>query len=134
MGNKLIYLLTDGDYFNGENVSAMGISKVADLFYAARPMLSSTADYFEFFYALRAASVALNYSAADRMNIVAGARAVEIVPPGEDGESLLGLRDFRALPTFDTGGKAVVGLKWKNPSITLKRQWRFRFRLRCTVA
>lgn len=120
VGDKLIYLLTDGDYFNGENVSAMGISKVADLFYAARPMLSSTADYFEFFYALRAASVALNYSAADRMNIVAGARAVEIVPPGEDGESLLGLRDFRALPTFDTAGKAVVGLKWKNPSITLE--------------
>lgn len=119
VGNKLIYLLTDGDYFNGENVSAMGLSKVADLFYAARPMLSSTADYFDLFYALRAASVALNYSAADRMNIVAGARAVEIVPPGDDGESFLGLRDFRALPTFDTSGKSVVGLKWKNPSLTL---------------
>lgn len=120
VGNKLIYLLTDGAAFNGQSVSGMGISKVADLFYAARPMLSRSADYYELYYALRAASVALNYSAADRLNILAGARAVEIEPAGEDGASLLGLRDFRALPTYETGGKAVVGLKWKNPSLAFE--------------
>lgn len=116
VGNKLIYLLTDGDTFNGQTVFGMGISKVADLFYAARPMLSGSADYYDLYYALRAASVALNYSAAERSNIIAGARAVEIEPPDADGASILGLRNFRALPTFTTAGKPVVGLKWRNPS------------------
>ncbi|NLV44671.1 MAG: hypothetical protein GXY07_09250 [Candidatus Hydrogenedentes bacterium] len=116
IGNKLIYLLTDGDTFNGQNVFGMGIPKVADLFYAARPMLSGSADYFDLYYALRAASVALNYSSAERANIIAGARAVEIEPPDADGASILGLRNFRALPTLTTIGKPVVGLKWQNPS------------------
>ena len=33
VGNKLAYLLTDGDTFNGYTIDGMGISAVADLFY-----------------------------------------------------------------------------------------------------
>ncbi|MFA7691371.1 MAG: M4 family metallopeptidase [Candidatus Hydrogenedentales bacterium] len=118
VGNKMIYLLTDGDTFNGETVYGMGIPKVADLFYAARPMLSKTADYYELFFALRAAGTMLGFSAQEQANIVAAARAVEIVPP--DTTILTTIQpptNFRALPIFTTSGKAVVGLKWKAPSI-----------------
>lgn len=117
IGNKLIYLLTDGDSFNGHVVQGMGISKVADLFYAARPMLSPTADYYELYNALRAASVMLNFSGAERANIIAGARAVEIEPPDAPDAVFQGVHDFRALPTFDAAGNPVVGLKWKNPNV-----------------
>ncbi len=117
IGNKLIYLLTDGDTFNGLTVTGMGISKVADLFYAARPMLTSVADYFELYYALRAASVALNYPEEERQNIITAMKAVEIEPPDADPSSLLGLRDFRALPTYDASDNAAIVLTWKNPNI-----------------
>lgn len=117
VGNKLIYLLTDGDTFNNQSVKGMGIPKVADLFYAARPMLSPTADYFELYHALLAASVLLNFTAEERANIIAGARAVEIEPPDVQVASIQGLRNFRALPTSNTSGNPVIGLKWKNPSI-----------------
>ncbi|HOH30098.1 MAG TPA: M4 family metallopeptidase, partial [Candidatus Hydrogenedentes bacterium] len=99
VGNKLIYLLTGGDTFNNQSVKGMGIPKVADLFYAARPMLSPTADYFELYHALLAASVLLNFTAEERANIIAGARAVEIEPPDVQVASIQGLRNFRALPT-----------------------------------
>ena len=117
VGNKLIYLLTDGDTFNGQNVKGMGISKVADLFYAARPMLSPSADYFELYHALLAASVLLNFTAEERANIIAGARAVEIEPPDTSVAAIQGLSNFRALPTSTASGSPVIGLKWKNPSI-----------------
>lgn len=119
VGNKLVYLLTDGDNFNGRSVQGMGIPKVADLFYAARPMLSRSANYYDFYYALRAASVMLGFSGEERMNVVAGARAVEIEPPVTSNTDLQLLRDFRAIPTQDFSGKSVVGLTWKNPNLTM---------------
>lgn len=117
IGNKLIYLLTDGDSFNGQRVEGMGISKVANLFYHARLMLSATSDYYDLYFALRAAAAMINFTAEERLNVVKGARAVEIEPPMWDSYSFLGLRDFRALPTHDTAGTPVIGLTWKNFNI-----------------
>jgi len=48
VGNKLCYLLTDGDTFNGYTISAMGISQTADLFYECQTnLLTSGAEYYD---------------------------------------------------------------------------------------
>lgn len=112
IGNKLIYLLTDGDEFNGQTVKGMGIDKVGALFYEARPMLGRMPTYYDLYFALGAASVDLGFSMDERLNIIAGARAVEIEPPEI---TLLGLRDFRATPTEDNDNNPVIVLTWSNP-------------------
>ena len=48
VGNKLCYLLTDGDMFRGYIVTGMGIEKTADLFYECQThLLTSDADYYD---------------------------------------------------------------------------------------
>jgi len=110
--NKLTYLLTDGDTFNGQKVAGMGIPEVADLYYEALPLLTPSSDFFEFYMALGAASVNLGLSFDDRMNIAAGGRAVEIEPPEV---ALLGLRNLRAVPVEDKDSKKGIALTWDNP-------------------
>ncbi|MBI2424987.1 MAG: M4 family metallopeptidase [Candidatus Hydrogenedentes bacterium] len=112
IGNKLCYLLTDGDIFNGQTVEGMGISVVADLFYQAQLMLTPASDYNDLYDALGAGASALGLTFEDRLNIAAAGRAVEIEPPTS---TLLGLRSFRATPTRDINGNPVVALTWVNP-------------------
>ena len=85
VGNKLCYLLTDGDTFNGETVTDLGISKVADLYYeASTNLLTPGSDYSDLFQALTAAAVNLGWSGADRSNILRACRAVKIADTGRD--------------------------------------------------
>ena len=110
--NKLTYLLTDGDTFNGQTVSGMGIPTVAQLYYNALPLLTSSGDFFDFYVALGASSVGLGLSFDQRLNIAAGGRAVEIEPPEL---TLLGLRNFRAVPVRDKDNNPGIALTWDNP-------------------
>lgn len=112
VGNKLVYLLTDGDTFNGETVRGMGETAVAELFYEALFNLSSSADYYDLYFALGVAATDLGWSFEDRMNIAAAGRAVEIEPPEL---ALLGLRNFRATPARDGDGNQFIALTWSNP-------------------
>ena len=114
IGNKLCYLLTDGDEFNGETIQGMGISQTADLFYETQFLLSQTADYHDLYAAMSAASVTLGMSFSERLNVSAAARAVEIVPNEFDADSL---GNFRAVPTTDTNGDPVIALSWSNPPL-----------------
>ncbi len=110
--NKLTYLLTDGDSFNGQKVAGMGIPTVADLYYNAMPLMTSTSDFYDFYVALGGSSINLGLTFDDRMNIAAGGRAVEIEPPQV---ALLGLRNLRAVPVRDKNDKPGIALTWDNP-------------------
>ena len=81
VGNKLCYLLTDGDKFNGYTVTAMGIPAVADLFYEVQVnLLSEASDYADLYTQLTQAAINLGWSAGDRTNLERACRAVEIRP------------------------------------------------------
>jgi bacillolysin len=53
IGNKAAYLMTDGDTFNGQTISGLGITKVAAVFYEAQTtLLTSASDYYDLHLAL----------------------------------------------------------------------------------
>lgn len=125
IGNKLCYLLTDGDTFNGETIAPLGIERTADMFYATQFLLTPAADYFDLYLAMGAASAALGYSFEERLNIAAAGRAVEIAPTLFFSDA--SLSGLRAVPTRRRTGEPVVSLTWNNPpadilsSVTLVR-------------
>lgn len=116
IGNKLAYLLTDGDDFNGYSINGLGISVAADLFFGTQFLLTPSADYNDLFLALGAAAIDQGLTFEERLNISNAGQAVEIVPAFlfEDG-----LRDFRALASEDTSGNPVIALQWTNPDAGL---------------
>ena len=115
IGNKLCYLLTDGDTFNGETVRGIGISRAADLFYTANLLLTPTSDYFDLYVALGAASATLGYTFDERLNVAAAGRAVEIAPSLFFAEA--SLQGFRAVPARRESGEPVIALSWINPPL-----------------
>ncbi len=83
VGNKLCYLLTDGDTFNGYTVSGMGMSKTADLMYECQAyLLTSASQYADLGDAL--VQAAMNFledgeiNALECYNVVKACSAVEI--------------------------------------------------------
>ncbi len=79
VGNKLCYLLTDGDSFNGYTVTGFGIVKAAQLFYECQTNLLNTgSDYEDLYFALLTAADNLGFSQADIDNIDNACAAVEI--------------------------------------------------------
>lgn len=83
VGNKAAYLLTDGDTFNGETVSGLGVDKVAWLYYTvATTLLTSGSDYADLAVALQQACASLvgsrGFVAADCDQVDAAVRAVEM--------------------------------------------------------
>jgi hypothetical protein len=79
IGNKLAYLLTDGDTFNNRTIAAMSVAQVADLFYEAQTnLLTQSSDYADLYTQLNQAAVNLGWVQADRDNLEQAMRAVEI--------------------------------------------------------
>ena len=79
VGNKLCYLLTDGDRFNGFTIKGMGLTKTCKLFYECQTkLLTETSKYADLANALARAAVNLGYSVPDRENIDQACVAVEI--------------------------------------------------------
>lgn len=77
--NKLAYLLTDGDTFNGRTISSLGVSQVADLMYEAQVnLLTQSSDYADLYAQLNQAAINLGWSLGDRDNLEQAMRAVEI--------------------------------------------------------
>jgi hypothetical protein len=110
--NKLCYLLTDGDIFNGESVEPFGLEEVARLFFGAQLILSEGADFEDLYFALAQVSVARDYTLEERLNLLAAAKAVEIAPARVfDLPVNAGLR---ALPVLTTGGESAIALIWQS--------------------
>jgi Zn-dependent metalloprotease len=77
--NKLCYLLTDGDYFNGYGISGMGIARIADLFYEVNAnLLPSAPDWGDLYDALRQAAINLGWTKVETDNLCRACLAVEI--------------------------------------------------------
>jgi Zn-dependent metalloprotease len=79
VNNKLCYLLTDGDVFNGQTVSGMGILRVASLYYEVNTdLLTSGADWTDLYNALVQAAINLGWDTQERNNLYRACAAVEI--------------------------------------------------------
>ncbi|MEK6220619.1 MAG: M4 family metallopeptidase, partial [Chloroflexota bacterium] len=60
INNKAVYLMTDGDSFNGYLVSGIGITKVSEIYYDVQTnYLTSGANYLDLYYAVYQACVSL---------------------------------------------------------------------------
>lgn len=56
VNNKAVYLMTNGGTFNGKTVTALGIAKVARIYYEAEShLLASASTYFDLYYAVKQA-------------------------------------------------------------------------------
>lgn len=85
VNNKLCYLLTDGDTFNGQTVTGMGITQVVRLYYEAQTdLLTSSSDWTDLFNALMQAAINLRWSDADQNNLLRACTAVEIAAATSD--------------------------------------------------
>ncbi|MFC1794243.1 M4 family metallopeptidase, partial [Planctomycetota bacterium] len=79
VNNKLCYLLTDGDTFNGFTIRGMGIEKVAELYYEVQTnLLTMAANYNDLYFALTQAVINLEWTDDERQNIESACQAVEI--------------------------------------------------------
>lgn len=79
VNNKAVYLMTDGDTFNGYTVTGIGISKVADLYYEVQTnMLTSGSNYADLYDALIQASIVLGYTPAEQQTVQQALLAVEM--------------------------------------------------------
>ena len=96
VANKLAYLLTDGDAFNGYTVSGMGISRVAELMYECQTnLLSPGSDYADLANAMFQATINLGFTQSEKDNVRDACQAVEIL--GENQSPILS--NPRVLPT-----------------------------------
>ncbi|MBI5094336.1 MAG: M4 family metallopeptidase, partial [Candidatus Hydrogenedentes bacterium] len=108
VSNKLCFLLTDGQFFNGVHVNPMGIPKVAQLYYEAQVhLLVPSSNYHDLYAALSQAAHNIGTTFAERQNIEAAMCAVEIAP------NSVPLRHFRAQ---SQGASGNVTLTWENRS------------------
>jgi len=88
VNNKLCYLLTDGDNFNGQSISGLGITKVAALYYEAQiNLLTAGASWADLYNALRQSAVNVGWSTAERNNLHRACLAVELVTEA-DGQDV----------------------------------------------
>jgi Zn-dependent metalloprotease len=105
VSNKLCYLLTDGDTFNGFNIQGMGIARVAELYYEMQTnLLTSSSNYFDMFDALLQAATNRGFTPDEFSNVLRAGLAVEI---GEAGRPT----HFRAISSTGTNN---IQLNWRN--------------------
>jgi Zn-dependent metalloprotease len=79
VSNKLFYLLTDGDSFNGYSIEGLGLDDSARLFYTANTRyLSDSADFYVLYDGLQSAANYLGWSGHDKNNLYYASKSVEI--------------------------------------------------------
>jgi hypothetical protein len=123
VNNKLAYLLTDGDIFNGQTVYGMDYPKVADLYYAALPLLPKAASYNDLSHALQQAATNLvdtnfpdpmypRWTPDDVENVRRACAAVEITDEELTPDMALHLRTVYVNWAYNGGEKWG---SWCNP-------------------
>jgi bacillolysin len=90
VGNKAAYLMTAGGAFNGKTVTGIGGTKAARIWYATDQLLTSGADYADFYAVMQQACANLaaagtdGITAADCVQVKAGLDAVEMSQPANE--------------------------------------------------
>ncbi len=85
VGNKLCYLLTDGDTFNGQTITGEGMTNVVNLFYEVQTsMLTPASDWLDLYFALTQAAQNQGWNATRRNNLFRACIAVEIAGASHD--------------------------------------------------
>lgn len=82
VGNKLAFLITDGQTFNGQTVTGIGIAKAAQLYWAAQRQLTANATYSSLGKALNSAcsaNVSNNVAGTTAANCTQVANAIKAV-------------------------------------------------------
>ncbi len=81
VGNKLCYLLTDGDTFNGYSITGLGISKASDLFYECMTNhLTPGMDYYAVGGELLSSADDISLTSTEKQEVEEACMAVEILP------------------------------------------------------
>lgn len=109
VSNKVCYLLTDGDTFNGFEVDPMGIPTVADLYYECQTnLLGQSSNYPDFGNQMVTAAENLGLSQDEIGNVTTALVATNILK-----------FEFKPLRHFRATGKvsdARIALTWSNPT------------------
>jgi Zn-dependent metalloprotease len=126
VNNKLCYLLTDGDVFNSQTVSGMGILRVASLYYEVNTnLLTSGADWTDLYNALVQAAINLGWDTQERNNLFRACAAVEIASPQDiyvDLANFCSLQNGRQFCILNLGGpfrKVINGVNAARPGDAL---------------
>ena len=111
--NKLCYLLTDGDTFNGQTITGEGLANVATLFYQVQTnFLVPASDWEDLYFAITQAAANL-WSAPRQINVNHACTAVEISTASHsyyiDQSSPAFTTGFPVLPIQEVGIPNVVG-------------------------
>jgi hypothetical protein len=92
VGNKLCYLLTDGDTFMDVEIEGMGISMVADLMYEAQTnLLTEASGYADFHAALTQAAINLGWTEAEQWNLEKACLVTELSKCFDPADIVLGV-------------------------------------------
>jgi len=78
VGNKLVYLLTEGDTFNGETIAGMGEATVRNLYWETIHLMPTGPGYHDLYLVLLDAADNLGFSQAQINNVQNACEAVEI--------------------------------------------------------
>ncbi|MHB8060399.1 MAG: M4 family metallopeptidase, partial [Gaiellaceae bacterium] len=89
-GNQAAYLIVDGDYFNGQTVSGIGIAKAARIYYEAEThLLTSASNYHDLGTALTQACINLigtaGITSSDCNQVLKAVEATQMGTPGAPG-------------------------------------------------
>lgn len=125
VGAKAAYLMTDGEAFNGYNVTGLGISKVADLWYEVQTnLLFSGADYADLYDALIQACTNLGYSSSECQQVQKAVDATEMnqqpaqCPANEAPVCTIGTPSNLFFDNIESGGS-----NWTAGAITGTPYW-----------
>jgi Zn-dependent metalloprotease len=92
VGNKLCYLLTDGDTFMDVEIEGMGIPMVADLMYECQAnLLTVASDYADFHAALTQAAVNLGWTEEEQWNLEKACLSTELSKCFDPADLILGI-------------------------------------------
>ncbi len=109
VSNKVCYLLTDGDTFNGYTVDGMGIATVADLYYECQTnLLGQSSNYPDFGNQMVTAAQNLGLSQDEIGNVTSALIATKILK-----FEFKPLRHFRATGNLSD---ARIALTWSKPT------------------
>ena len=133
VGNKFAYLLADGDTFNEQTVTGVGITKAATIIYGASQLLTSAADYRTYAAALRQSCASLVGTAditngdctqveaailATAMDVIPAATLAQAVPP-----PCTGMAGTTNIVSFRDDFDGAAATRWARTSTESDTGW-----------